>query len=71
MNLYANSLITAEKLGEEVLFRVPAPTSTKLVDEVDFLDVSSRKLTLVVVPPDTKYKVAEGDGLKIIMGLGV
>ncbi|KIJ51186.1 hypothetical protein M422DRAFT_58813 [Sphaerobolus stellatus SS14] len=68
LNLYANSPITAEKLNDEVLFRIPQPSSTNLVDEVEFLDVASRKLALVMLPPNTSYSIASKSGIKIISG---
>ncbi|KAJ3982175.1 hypothetical protein F5890DRAFT_408747 [Lentinula detonsa] len=66
--LHASSLITATRLNDEVTFRVPRPSDTRLVDEVAFLDVASRKLSLVVVPPYTQYGTSEGAGLKILTG---
>ncbi|KAH7869981.1 uncharacterized protein C8R40DRAFT_1176091 [Lentinula edodes] len=63
--LHASSLITAKRLNDEVVFRVPCPQNTKLADEVAFLDVASRKLSLVVVPPLTQYKIQGGAGLKV------
>lgn len=70
INVFLSTFITAEKLGEEVLFRVPRPASAWFVDSAEFLDVAGRKLTLVVVPPNTTYQVAGGDGLKVIAGQG-
>ncbi|KAJ3876870.1 hypothetical protein F5051DRAFT_453502 [Lentinula edodes] len=66
--LHASSLITAKRLNDEVVFRVPRPQNTKLADEVAFLDVASRKLSLVVVPPLTQYKIQGGAGLKVLAG---
>jgi hypothetical protein len=75
-NLYHNKLvqakasITIQKLNDEVLFRIPDPASIVEVDEVQFLDVSARKLALVVVPPHSTYEVKHGDGLKVVQGRG-
>ncbi|KAJ3826741.1 hypothetical protein F5878DRAFT_619848 [Lentinula raphanica] len=66
--LHTSSFITASRLNEEVVFRVPRPTDTRLVDEVAFLDVATRKLSLVVVPPWTQYCTSEDAGLKILAG---
>lgn len=71
MILHASSLITAKRLNDEVVFRVPRPQNTKLADEVAFLDVASRKLSLVVVPPLTQYKIQGGAGLKVLAGRGM
>lgn len=70
MNAYVASTITAEKLGAEVLFRVPRPADARLADTVEFLDVASRRLALVVVPPHAKYAIDNGEGLKVIAGRG-
>ncbi|EIN03466.1 hypothetical protein PUNSTDRAFT_128760 [Punctularia strigosozonata HHB-11173 SS5] len=68
INAFINAPITAERLNDEVLFRVPRPTAAPGIDEVMFLDVASRKLALVVVPPHQKYAIAQGDGIKVIAG---
>ncbi|KAJ4480225.1 hypothetical protein J3R30DRAFT_3370961 [Lentinula aciculospora] len=66
--LHASSLIIANRLDDELVFRVPRPQNIKLSDEVAFLDVASRKLSLVVVPPWMQYRTPEGAGLKVIAG---
>ena len=66
----AQAPITIQKLNEEVLFRIPDPASITDVDEVEFLDVSARKLALVVVPPHSAFVVKHGEGLKVIQGRG-
>jgi hypothetical protein len=66
----AATRITIEKLKDEVLFRIPDPASIKAADEVEFLDVSARKLALVVVPPRSTFKVKSGEGIKVIQGRG-
>ncbi|RPD55164.1 hypothetical protein L227DRAFT_533730 [Lentinus tigrinus ALCF2SS1-6] len=68
VNAYVSSSITAEKLDAEVVFRVPRPTNTHLADEVSFLDVAGRKMSLAVVPPHSKYALDAGAGVKIIAG---
>ena len=68
VNLYASSPITARKLNEEVLFLIADPSKSHLIDEVEFLDVSSKKLSLVVLPPGTKFNVRDVEGVKVILG---
>jgi hypothetical protein len=68
INAYFNTSIRAEKLQNELLFRVPHPDQTHLVDEVEFLDVSGKKLALVVLPPHAKYAIKKGEGVKVING---
>ena len=67
----AQTTITIQKLNEEVLFRIPDPASIAAADEVAFLDVSARKLSLVVVPPHSTFVVIQGEGLKVIQGQGM
>jgi hypothetical protein len=55
-------------LNDEVLFLIPNPSETKLIDEVEFLDVSSRKLSLVVLPPETTFVAEKDAGVKVILG---
>ncbi|KAK0487208.1 hypothetical protein IW261DRAFT_1652792 [Armillaria novae-zelandiae] len=66
--LYEATPITAEKLNDEVLFRVPRPDAIRMADKVEFLDVASQKMSLVVVPPSSQYPVKQGDGVKVIAG---
>ena len=68
VNVYASSPIAAHKLNEEVLFLISDPSQTKLIDEVEFLDVSSRKLSLVILPPGETLNVENGGGVKVILG---
>jgi hypothetical protein len=63
--------ITMQKLNDEVLFRIPDPPAIADVDQVEFLDVSARKLALVVVPPHSTFVVKHGEGLKVIQGRGM
>ncbi|KAK0244475.1 hypothetical protein EDD85DRAFT_945819 [Armillaria nabsnona] len=65
--LYEAASITAEKLNDEVLFRVPRPDAIRMVDKVEFLDVAGKKMALLVVPP-SRYSVKQGDGVKVIAG---
>ncbi|PBK67320.1 hypothetical protein ARMSODRAFT_1005606 [Armillaria solidipes] len=62
--LYEATPITAEKLKDEVLFRVPRPDAIRMVDKVEFLDVAGQKMALVVVPPSSRYPVKQGDSVK-------
>ncbi|KAH8087881.1 hypothetical protein BXZ70DRAFT_955522 [Cristinia sonorae] len=68
--MQAANLITAQKLNEEVLFMIQSPSSLDhdTVDEVEFLDVSSRKLALVVVGPNGMFNIEKGAGVKVIFG---
>ncbi|KAK7040714.1 hypothetical protein VNI00_009620 [Paramarasmius palmivorus] len=68
VNMYLNTPITAEKLNDEVVFRIPDPSTISIVDEVEFLDVASRKLSLVVLPKYGRFPVKKGDGVKVIAG---
>jgi hypothetical protein len=68
VNVYASSPIAAHKLNDEVLFLISDPSQTKLIDEVEFLDVSSRKLSLVILPPGEAFNVENGGGVKVILG---
>ena len=68
--VHTKASITIQKLNDEVLFRIPDPASITHSDEVEFLDVSARKLALVVVPPHSTFQVKHGEGLKVIQGRG-
>ncbi|KLO16290.1 hypothetical protein SCHPADRAFT_914154 [Schizopora paradoxa] len=68
INLYAGTPITAEKLNEEVLFKILDPSSTFLVDEVPFLEIANRRLSMVVVPKQRRFDVRSGDAVKVIAG---
>lgn len=68
--LYEATPITAEKLNDEVLFRVPRPDAIRMVDKVEFLDVAGQKMSLVAIPPCSRYPVNQGDGVKVIAGRG-
>ena len=68
--MQATASITIQKLNDEVLFRIPDPASIADSDEVEFLDVSARKLALVVVPPHSTFEVKHAEGLKVIQGRG-
>lgn len=62
--------ISAERIDDEVMFRVPRPNTIHIPDEVEFLNVAGRKLALVVVPPLSRYPVQPGEGVKVIAGRG-
>ncbi|KAK0184370.1 hypothetical protein F5146DRAFT_1075387 [Armillaria mellea] len=66
--LYEAAPISAERIDDEVMFRVPRPNTMHIADEVEFLDVAGRKLALVVVPPRSKYPIQPGEGVKVITG---
>ncbi|KAK0503732.1 hypothetical protein EDD18DRAFT_1456907 [Armillaria luteobubalina] len=66
--LYEVTPITAEKLNDEILFRVPRPDAICMVDKVEFLDVAGQKMSLVAIPPCSRYPVKQGDGVKVIAG---
>lgn len=51
-----------------MLFLIADPSTSHLIDEVEFLDVSSKKLSLVVLPPGTKFNVGDVEGVKVILG---
>lgn len=48
---------------------MPRPDVIRMVDKVEFLDVASQKMALVVVPP-SRYPVKQGDGVKVIAWRG-
>ncbi|KAK0479009.1 hypothetical protein EDD18DRAFT_1468854 [Armillaria luteobubalina] len=66
--LYEAAPISAEKIDDEIAFRVPRPNTIHVADEVEFLDVAGRKLALVVVPPRSQYPVQPSEGVKVITG---
>ncbi|RDX48488.1 hypothetical protein OH76DRAFT_1483853 [Lentinus brumalis] len=68
VNAYISLSITAQKLDAEVVFKVPRPTSTHIAGEVSFLDVAGRRMSLAVVPPNVKYAIEAGAGVKVIAG---
>ncbi|THU84404.1 hypothetical protein K435DRAFT_733201, partial [Dendrothele bispora CBS 962.96] len=71
VNMYeSNFKITAQKLNDEVLFMIPNPPAlmSNAIDEAEFLDVSSRRLALVVAGPNGNYLVKRGSGVKVIFG---
>lgn len=53
-----------------MLFRIPDPSTTFLVDEVPFLEIANRRLSMVVLPKNGKFNVRSGDGVKVIAGKG-
>lgn len=68
MNAFVSAPITAGKLDAEVVLKVPRPTNAHLADEVPFLDVAGRRMSLAVVPPQNKYALEAGAGVKVIAG---
>lgn len=69
INVLFSTGILAEKLDEEVSFRVVRAGSTRFKTEMEFLDVSGRKMTLVVLPPHTSFPVkANISGVKVMAG---
>ncbi|THG93231.1 hypothetical protein EW026_g7954 [Hermanssonia centrifuga] len=69
INIFLSTGILAERLDEEVSFNIVRASSTRFTTETEFLDVSARKLALVILPPDTSYGVAEdSSGVKVLAG---
>ncbi|THH18829.1 hypothetical protein EW146_g2230 [Bondarzewia mesenterica] len=68
INIFPSTSIIAEKLNDEVCFRVPRAPSTRFASELEFLDVSARKLAIVVLPPNTAHKVPAGSAVKVMAG---
>ena len=67
-NMFTSTDITAERLNDEVCFRVARPTSMHTPSELEFLDVAAHKLTLVLLPPDASYSVPKGSSVKVMSG---
>ncbi|KLO04679.1 hypothetical protein SCHPADRAFT_840363, partial [Schizopora paradoxa] len=68
INMFYSAPITAERLNDEVLFNIPDPATLFSVDEVPFIEMANRRLSLVVVPKQSTFKVAVGDGVKVVAG---
>ena len=68
INVFLSTGILAEKLDKEVNLRVVRPGSANFVTELEFLDVSSYQMSLVVLPPSRSFKVPTGTGIKVIAG---
>ncbi|KAG8679643.1 hypothetical protein FRC09_018828, partial [Ceratobasidium sp. 395] len=70
--------IKAQKLGDEVMIRVPRAALATHISEMPFLDIGGRRLSIVVVPPHKEYKLGKParfqgkeypkDGVKVING---
>ncbi|KAG8745036.1 hypothetical protein FRC10_009010 [Ceratobasidium sp. 414] len=70
--------IKAQRLGDEVMIRVPRAASADHTSEMPFLDIAGKRLSIVVLPPHREYILNEGfkyqdcdyqkDGVKIING---
>jgi len=70
--------IKAERLGDEVMIRVPRAASADHTSEMPFLDIAGKRLSIVVLPAHREYRLGDGfkyqgkdyqkDGVKIING---
>ncbi|KAJ3552120.1 hypothetical protein NM688_g4321 [Phlebia brevispora] len=71
VNIFLSTGILAEKLDEEICFRVVRAGSTRFTSEMEFLDVAGRKMTLVVLPPNRTLQLPAGDtptAVKVMAG---
>ncbi|KAG7098218.1 Aldos-2-ulose dehydratase [Marasmius oreades] len=69
INVFLSTGILPEKLDNEVSFRVVRASTAGFPSEMEFLDVAGRKLTLVVLPPLTSFKVQQNtSAVKILAG---
>jgi aldos-2-ulose dehydratase len=69
INVFFSTGILADKLDEEVSFRVTRAGSTRFKTEMEFLDVSGRKMSLVVLPPGFSLSVQNNvSGVKVMAG---
>lgn len=69
INVLFSTGILAERLDEEVSFRVVRAGSTKFKTEIEFLDVSGQRMALVVLPPKTSLDVVNSvSGVKVMAG---
>ncbi|GJE91250.1 aldos-2-ulose dehydratase [Phanerochaete sordida] len=69
INVLFSTGILAERLDEEVMSRVVRASSTRFTTEMEFLDVSGKRLTLVVLPPCARLAVEKGvSGVKVMAG---
>ncbi|KAG9122021.1 hypothetical protein FRC07_001765 [Ceratobasidium sp. 392] len=72
------SKITAQRLGDEVMIRVPRAKTAQHTSEMPFLDIAGKQLFIVVLPPHRAYVLKGGfkyqgkdyqkDGVKVING---
>ncbi|KAG9118789.1 hypothetical protein FRC07_006523 [Ceratobasidium sp. 392] len=70
--------IKAQRLGDEVMIRVPRAALAEHISEMPFLDIGGKRLSIVVVPPHKEYRLGDGfkyqgktyekDGVKVING---
>ncbi|KAG8679652.1 hypothetical protein FRC09_018823 [Ceratobasidium sp. 395] len=70
--------IKAQKLGDEVMIRVPRAASATHTSEMPFLDIGGKRLSIVVLPPHKEYRLGKPptfqgkeypkDGVKVING---
>jgi hypothetical protein len=70
--------IKAQRIGDEVMIRVPRAAAATHTSEMPFLDIGGKLLSLVVLPPHREYLLGEGfnfqghdypkDGVKVING---
>lgn len=68
----------AQLLGDEVMIRVPRAATAEYKNEMRFIDIGGKKLSIVVLPPHQEYVLGKGfkyqgkdygpDGVKVING---
>ncbi|KAF9265019.1 complex of bifunctional Aldos-2-Ulose dehydratase with the reaction intermediate Ascopyrone M [Marasmius fiardii PR-910] len=69
INVFFSTGILPERLDSEVSFRVVRAGTAGFPSEMEFLDVAGRKLTLVVLPPMTSFKVERNESaVKMMAG---
>lgn len=68
INVFFSTGVLAERLDKELSFRIVRAGTTRFTSEVEFLDVSGRKMTLVVLPPTTDFKVDKDVSAVKVMG---
>jgi hypothetical protein len=70
--------IKAQRIGDEVMIRIPRAATATHISELPFLDIGGKLLSLVVLPPHKEYLLDQGfqfqdqeypkDGVKVING---
>lgn len=75
---HTRQAIKAQRLGDEVMIRVPRAASASHMSEMPFLQIAGKELSIVVLPPHKEYLLEDGfsyqghnyqkDGVKVING---
>ncbi|KAF9457213.1 hypothetical protein BDZ94DRAFT_1176031 [Collybia nuda] len=67
---HSTTAISALRLNNEVLIRVPRPGAVPggHIPTLPMISIAGRKLSLVVLPPGAKMELAQNDGAKVIYG---